>query len=139
MPDPDLLIRTAGEMRVSNFLLWQISYAEIWVTDVLWPDFRGEDLLAACRAFAGRERKFGGLPRQGLVVSGLKGPSRHDHPNRRKPPPMLGTRLVMGFAMVGVDPTGALARRTVRALVPDLVRAGDGRALVVGRSSWSAC
>lgn len=62
MPDPDLLIRTAGEMRLSNFLLWQISYAEIWVTDVLWPEFRGDDLLAACRAFASRERKFGGLP-----------------------------------------------------------------------------
>ncbi len=62
MPDPDLLIRTAGEMRVSNFLLWQISYAEIWVTDVLWPDFRGDDLLAGCRAYASRQRKFGGLP-----------------------------------------------------------------------------
>lgn len=62
MPDPDLLIRTSGELRVSNFLLWQISYAEFWVTDVLWPDFRGDDLLAACRAFASRERKFGGLP-----------------------------------------------------------------------------
>ncbi|MFO0952153.1 MAG: polyprenyl diphosphate synthase [Isosphaeraceae bacterium] len=62
MPDPDLLIRTAGELRVSNFLLWQISYAELWVTDVLWPDFRGEDLLAGCRAFAARQRKFGGLP-----------------------------------------------------------------------------
>ncbi len=62
MPDPDLLIRTSGELRVSNFLLWQISYAEIWVTDVLWPDFRGDDLLAACRAYAGRSRKFGGLP-----------------------------------------------------------------------------
>jgi undecaprenyl diphosphate synthase len=62
MPDPDLLIRTAGELRVSNFLLWQISYAELWVTDVLWPDFRGDDLLAACRAFAARQRKFGGLP-----------------------------------------------------------------------------
>ena len=49
MPDPDLLIRTAGELRVSNFLLWQISYAELWVTDVLWPDFRGDELLAACR------------------------------------------------------------------------------------------
>lgn len=61
MIDPDLLIRTAGEMRVSNFLLWQISYAELWMTDVLWPDFRGEDLLAACQAFAARERKFGGL------------------------------------------------------------------------------
>jgi undecaprenyl diphosphate synthase len=62
MPDPDLLIRTAGELRVSNFLLWQISYAELWVTDVLWPDFRGDDLLAACSAYAARQRKFGGLP-----------------------------------------------------------------------------
>jgi undecaprenyl diphosphate synthase len=62
MPDPDLLIRTAGELRVSNFLLWQISYAELYVTDVLWPDFRGEHLLAACRAYASRQRKFGGLP-----------------------------------------------------------------------------
>jgi len=60
--DPDLLIRTSGELRLSNFLLWQISYAEIWVTDVLWPDFRGNDLLAGCLAFAGRNRKFGGLP-----------------------------------------------------------------------------
>jgi undecaprenyl diphosphate synthase len=62
MPDPDLLIRTSGEMRISNFLLWQISYSELWVTDILWPDFRGEDLLAACQSFAVRERKFGGLP-----------------------------------------------------------------------------
>jgi undecaprenyl diphosphate synthase len=49
-------------MRISNFLLWQISYAELWVTPALWPDFRGDDLLEACRAFASRERKFGGLP-----------------------------------------------------------------------------
>jgi undecaprenyl diphosphate synthase len=62
MTDPDLLIRTAGEMRISNFLLWQISYAELWVTPTLWPDFRGDDLLQACRAFAARERRFGGLP-----------------------------------------------------------------------------
>jgi undecaprenyl diphosphate synthase len=62
MPDPDLLVRTSGELRVSNFLLWQISYAEIYVTDVLWPDFRGDDLLQACAAFVGRHRKFGGLP-----------------------------------------------------------------------------
>jgi undecaprenyl diphosphate synthase len=61
MPDPDLLVRTAGELRVSNYLLWQISYAEIWVTDVLWPDFRARDLHAAIRAYAGRQRKFGGL------------------------------------------------------------------------------
>jgi undecaprenyl diphosphate synthase len=61
MPDPDLLIRTAGEMRVSNFLLWQISYAELWVTDVCWPDFTEQHLDAAFAAFAARERRFGGL------------------------------------------------------------------------------
>jgi undecaprenyl diphosphate synthase len=61
MPDPDLLIRTAGEMRVSNFLLWQISYAEIWVTPVAWPDFAEEHLDAALAAFAARDRRFGGL------------------------------------------------------------------------------
>jgi undecaprenyl diphosphate synthase len=62
MPDPDLLIRTSGELRISNFLLWQISYSELWVTEILWPDFRSEDLLAACQAYAARQRKFGGLP-----------------------------------------------------------------------------
>jgi undecaprenyl diphosphate synthase len=61
VPDPDLLIRTAGEMRISNFLLWQISYAEIWVTDRCWPEFREADLHEAIRNFAARERRFGGL------------------------------------------------------------------------------
>jgi undecaprenyl diphosphate synthase len=61
MPDPDLLIRTASEMRISNFLLWQISYAEIWVTDVYWPDFDEAQLHAALRAYAARDRRFGGL------------------------------------------------------------------------------
>ena len=61
MPDPDLLIRTAGEMRISNYLLWQISYAELFVSDVLWPDFGIQDLHAAIRAFAGRNRRFGAL------------------------------------------------------------------------------
>ena len=61
MPDPDLLIRTAGEMRISNFLLWQISYAEIWVTQRCWPEFREADLHQAIRDFANRERRFGGL------------------------------------------------------------------------------
>jgi undecaprenyl diphosphate synthase len=61
IPDPDLLIRTAGEMRVSNFLLWQISYAEFHVTPTLWPDFSREALHAAVRDFASRQRKFGGL------------------------------------------------------------------------------
>lgn len=60
-PDPDLLIRTAGEMRISNFLLWQISYAEFHVTDVCWPEFREAQLMEALRAYAGRQRKFGGL------------------------------------------------------------------------------
>ncbi|MCX5655142.1 MAG: polyprenyl diphosphate synthase [Planctomycetota bacterium] len=61
MPDPDLLVRTAGEMRLSNFLLWQTSYAEIWVTETLWPDFRDPDLWAAMRDFSRRERRFGAL------------------------------------------------------------------------------
>src|SRR5262245_20269121 len=61
MPDPDLLIRTAGEMRVSNYLLWQISYAELWVTPVYWPDFTTELFHEALRDYAARERRFGGL------------------------------------------------------------------------------
>ena len=60
-PDPDLLIRTSGEMRVSNFLLWQISYSELHVTDMLWPDFGKAELHAAVRDYAGRRRRFGGL------------------------------------------------------------------------------
>ncbi|QDU31160.1 Decaprenyl diphosphate synthase-like protein [Anatilimnocola aggregata] len=61
MPDPDLLIRTAGEMRISNYLLWQISYAELWVTERCWPEFEIADLHQALRDFAGRDRRFGGL------------------------------------------------------------------------------
>jgi undecaprenyl diphosphate synthase len=61
LPDPDLLIRTSGEMRVSNFLLWQIAYSEIWVTDVLWPDFRRRHLLQAILAYQRRERRYGGV------------------------------------------------------------------------------
>jgi undecaprenyl diphosphate synthase len=61
MVDPDLLIRTAGEMRISNFLLWQISYAELWVTPRCWPEFEISDLHQAIRDFAARDRKFGGL------------------------------------------------------------------------------
>jgi len=62
LADPDLLVRTAGEMRVSNFLLWQISYAEIWVTDRCWPEFDEAALHEAIRAYAARDRRFGGLP-----------------------------------------------------------------------------
>lgn len=61
MPDPDLVIRTAGEMRVSNFLLWQISYAELWVSEKCWPDFRPEDLHQAIHDFTNRDRRYGGL------------------------------------------------------------------------------
>jgi len=59
LPDPDLLIRTSGELRVSNFLLWQMAYTEIWVTDVLWPDFRRQHLYQAIEAYQRRERRFG--------------------------------------------------------------------------------
>lgn len=61
MPDPDLVIRTAGELRVSNFLLWQISYAELWVSARFWPEFREDDFRQALRDFAARDRRFGGL------------------------------------------------------------------------------
>ncbi|HSL24242.1 MAG TPA: isoprenyl transferase [Vicinamibacterales bacterium] len=67
-PDPDLLIRTSGEMRVSNFLLWQIAYSEIWVTETLWPDFRKRHLLEAILAYQKRERRYGGIPQP--VVAG---------------------------------------------------------------------
>jgi undecaprenyl diphosphate synthase len=69
-PDPDLLIRTSGEMRVSNFLLWQIAYAEIWVTDTLWPDFRCRHLLEGVLAYQKRDRRFGGIAAP--VAAGVK-------------------------------------------------------------------
>ena len=61
LPDPDLVIRTSGEHRVSNFLLWQLAYSELVFTDVLWPDFRREDLFAAVAEYQGRERRYGGV------------------------------------------------------------------------------
>jgi undecaprenyl diphosphate synthase len=61
IPDPDLLIRTSGEMRISNFLLWQIAYAELYVTDTLWPDFSRADLLRAVLEYQKRDRRYGGL------------------------------------------------------------------------------
>jgi undecaprenyl diphosphate synthase len=76
VPDPDLLIRTSGEMRISNFLLWQIAYAELYVTETLWPDFTRTDLLRAILEYQKRDRRFGGLsPRfrsaeQGLAAAG---------------------------------------------------------------------
>jgi undecaprenyl diphosphate synthase len=76
MPDPDLLIRTAGEMRVSNFLLWQISYAELWVTERCWPDFDRETLHEALHAYAARERRFGGLAGEGGYAAAPGGGTR---------------------------------------------------------------
>ena len=61
LPDPDLLIRTSGELRLSNFLLWQVAYSEIWVTDTLWPDFTQQDFFRAILDFQKRERRYGGL------------------------------------------------------------------------------
>jgi undecaprenyl diphosphate synthase len=67
-PDPDLLIRTSGEMRVSNFLLWQIAYAEIWVTEALWPDFRARDLLEAVVDYQKRDRRYGAIGSEAAAV-----------------------------------------------------------------------
>ncbi len=72
LPDPDLMIRTSGELRISNYLLWQLAYAELWVTPVLWPDFRKSDLFEAVADFQSRERRFGGVeppPRGGSLAS----------------------------------------------------------------------
>jgi undecaprenyl diphosphate synthase len=75
LPDPDLLVRTSGEMRVSNFLLWQIAYSEIYVTETLWPDFRRADLFEAIIEFQKRERRYGDVkPAEegSLVVVNMK-------------------------------------------------------------------
>jgi len=75
LPDPDLVIRTGGDMRVSNFLLWQAAYAEYWVTPALWPDFDEALLDEALRAFASRERRFGGVVGQkGAASPGAEDP-----------------------------------------------------------------
>ncbi len=71
-PDPDLLIRTSGEMRVSNFLLWQIAYAEIYVTDTFWPDFRRRHLLEAILAYQKRDRRYGGIGQPSRIAAGAK-------------------------------------------------------------------
>jgi undecaprenyl diphosphate synthase len=67
-PDPDLLIRTSGEMRISNFLLWQIAYSEIWVTETLWPDFRRRHLLEAVVAYQKRDRRYGGIKPSAVAI-----------------------------------------------------------------------
>jgi undecaprenyl diphosphate synthase len=67
MPDPELLIRTSGEQRISNFMLWQLAYTELYITDLLWPDFRKEHFQEAIRAYQGRERRFGKTSEQVAV------------------------------------------------------------------------
>jgi len=69
IPDPDLLIRTSGEMRLSNFLLWQMAYTEIYVTEILWPDFKREDMIRALIDYQNRERRFG-LTSEQLIKTG---------------------------------------------------------------------
>ena len=69
LPDPDLMIRTSGEMRISNFLLWQLAYSEIYITDVLWPDFRRPHFFEAIIDYQRRERRYGGLPSPKLMVN----------------------------------------------------------------------
>ena len=66
IPDPDLMIRTSGELRLSNFLLWQLAYTELYVTDVLWPDFDRNDLVCAIEQFNRRDRRFGAINESSL-------------------------------------------------------------------------
>jgi undecaprenyl diphosphate synthase len=84
LPDPDLLIRTSGEMRVSNFLLWQIAYAEIYVTETLWPDFTRGQLLRALIDFQRRERRYGGLGSRGQRGEPVAASSTGDHGRTRR-------------------------------------------------------
>jgi undecaprenyl diphosphate synthase len=84
LPEPDLIIRTAGERRVSNFLLWQSAYSEMLVTETLWPDFGVEDLKAALADYASRVRRFGGRPEAGQVPSPAGAASRPDPDLPRK-------------------------------------------------------
>ncbi len=88
-PDPDLLIRTSGEMRVSNFLLWQIAYSEIVVTPTLWPDFRLQHLLESIVAFQGRERRFGGLEAP-TAAPPANGPGNGAVPGELPDEPLVG-------------------------------------------------
>ena len=69
IPDPDLLIRTSGEYRISNYLLWQLAYTELWITDILWPDFSNSDFLDALESFGNRERRFGKTSQQIMTIT----------------------------------------------------------------------
>jgi undecaprenyl diphosphate synthase len=80
LPDPDLIVRTAGELRISNFLLWQAAYAELYVTDTLWPDFGENAIHDALADFSSRERKFGAIPEPVERVPAHAGPAQHIFP-----------------------------------------------------------
>ncbi len=84
LPDPDLLIRTSGEMRLSNFLLWQLAYTEIWVTETLWPDFSTTHLLEAILDFQRRERRYGGLSADRAATTDRSGSAVRPAPGRRR-------------------------------------------------------
>jgi undecaprenyl diphosphate synthase len=93
LPDPDLVIRTSGEMRLSNFLLWQLAYAEIYVTQTLWPDFRGVQLLEGIEEYQKRDRRYGGLGPDGHAPQ-----SNLCHPERSEGPAVRGKKQVLRFA-----------------------------------------
>jgi undecaprenyl diphosphate synthase len=80
LPDPDLVVRTSGEMRLSNFLLWQLAYAEIYVTPTLWPEFRGVHLLEGIAEYQKRERRYGGLASDASRVRAPEHPRTSAHP-----------------------------------------------------------
>ena len=122
MPDPDLLIRTAGEMRVSNFLLWQISYAELWVTEKCWPGFDRDTFHEALRDYARRERRFGGLKKS---KARRKVKIKSDGISSL----MLRTRLWMGAILVLLTAGVLVADGHLSALVPVLARPGGGAGL----------
>ena len=134
LPDPDLIIRTAGEHRVSNFLLWQSAYSEMLVTETLWPDFDVDDLKAALADYASRVRRFGGRPD---AEPSRAGGARDDHdrmPSRArwKPSPLM-VRILSAFVFIGVVLAGLVLGGTygVYALVD---RPGGPRALGVPRA-----
>ena len=107
MPDPDLLIRTSGEMRVSNFLLWQIAYAELYVTETLWPDFTRAELLGAILDYQKRDRRFGGLGRCRAAsrnrLDWSRRPFELDEAHRDRAGPDSARRLAgAGGAVVGI-------------------------------------
>ncbi len=98
LPDPDLIVRTAGELRISNFLLWQAAYAELYVTDTLWPDFGETAIHDALSDFSSRERKFGAIPEDHRACSR---PRRH-RPARQPGGMNLALRVVSGVVLVAI-------------------------------------